>query len=123
MILDATSGYDFNEEEVKFVTLLARKADGNKLVDILDIDELERKMEKEGIPANKLKELCKKMEDNCILKYNAMGGHTWITLNSTQVVSFQAHLKNISCPKCHKRPLRKKIVTYCPDCGYESDKD
>jgi len=54
MILDATSGYDFNEEEVKFVTLLARKADGNKLVDILDIEELERKMEKEGIPANKL---------------------------------------------------------------------
>jgi hypothetical protein len=78
-------------------------------------------MEKEGIQADKLKELCKKMQDNQILEYHDMGGHTWITLNSMQVTAFQAHLKQISCPKCHKRPLRKKTITYCPDCGYESD--
>lgn len=121
MILDATSGYDFSEEEVKFVNLLARKADENKLVDILDLNELQREMVEGGIPANKLKELCKRMEDNCILKYNAMGGHTWITLNSSQVIVFKAQLKKISCPKCNKRPLKKKTITYCPDCGYESN--
>lgn len=121
MILNATSGYDFSEEEVKFVNLLARKADENKLVDILDLNELQREMVEGGIPANKLKELCKRMEDNYILKYNAMGGHTWITLNSSQVIGFKAQLKKISCPECHKRPLKKKTITYCPDCGYESN--
>lgn len=123
MILDATSGYDFNEEEVKFVNLLARKSDGNNLVDIFDLDELKKEMEKEGIPADKFKELCKKMQDNGILEYRALGGQTWITLNSDQVVRFRAQLKQISCPKCHKRPLRKKTITYCPDCGYQSDED
>jgi len=123
MILDATSGYDFNEEEVKFVNLLARKSDGNKLVDIWDLDELKKEMEKEGISADKFKELCKKMQDNGILEYRALGGQTWITLNSDQVVRFLAQLKQISCPKCHKRPLRKKTITYCPDCGYQSDED
>jgi len=123
MILDAASGYDFTEEEVKFVNLLAHKSDGNKLVDILDLDELKREMEKEGIPADKLKELCRKMQDNGILEYRDMGGQTWIILNSDQVVRFQAKLKKISCPKCHKRPLKKKTITYCPDCGYKSDED
>ena len=111
----------FSEEEVKFVNLLACKADGNKLIDILDLDEFQREMEKAGIPANNLKELCKRMEDNFILKYNVMGGHIWITLNSSQLISFQTRLKNISCPKCQKRPLRKKTITYCPDCGYQRD--
>ena len=121
MILDAMSGYDFSEQEVKFVNLLANKADENKSIDILDLNELKREMEKEGIHADKLKELCKKMEDNCILKYNVMGGHTWITLNSSQIIGFKAQLKKISCPKCHKRPLKKKTINYCPDCGYESN--
>ena len=120
MILNAISGYDFNEEEVKFVNLLARKSDGNKLVDILP-DELKKEMEKEGIHADKFKGLCKKMQDNGILEYHGAMGENWITLNSSQVIGFQAHLKNISCPKCHKRPLKKKTITYCPDCGYQRD--
>lgn len=44
MILDVTSGYGFNEEEVKFVNLLARKSEGNTLVDIPDLDELKSEM-------------------------------------------------------------------------------
>ena len=123
MILDASSGYDFTEEEYKFVDLLAGKSDTNKLVDILDLDQLKKEMEKEGIPADKLEELSKKMQDNGILEYHAVGGETWITLNSDQVVRFQTHLKKISCPKCHKRPLRKKTITYCPDCDYQRDED
>ncbi len=123
MILEASSGYDFNEEEVKFVDLLSRKADGNKLVDILDLDELKKEMDTEGIRTDKFDELCSKMQNNGILEYHAGMGQTWITLNSNQVVRFQAHLKNISCPKCHKRPLRRKTITYCPDCGYQRDED
>jgi len=122
MILDATSGYDFNEEETQFVNLLARKSDGNKLVDILP-DELKKEMEKEGIHADKFKELCRKMQDNGILEYHDVMGENWITLNSSQVIEFQAHLKNISFPKCHKRPLKKKTITYCPDCDYQRDED
>ena len=123
MILDAVSGYDFSEEEVKFVNLLSRKADRNILVNIYDLNELKMEMEKEGIHTDRFNELCKKMEENCILKYNTMGGHNWITLNSSQVIGFKAQLKKISCPKCHKRPLKKKTITYCPDCDYETDED
>ena len=121
MILDAASGYDFNEEDVKFVNLLASKAEGNTLVDILDLDQLKKEMDGEGIDPDKFEELCGKMQNNGILKYHAGMGQTWITLNSDQVVRFKALLKNISCPKCHKRPLRKKTITYCPDCDYRSD--
>lgn len=123
MILDATSGYDFNEEEVKFVSVLARKADRNILVDILDMDILKMEMEEEGINSNNITSLCQKMQNNRVLEYHNMGGHTWITINSSQVVALQAHLKNISCPKCHKRPLRKKTVTYCPDCDYQIEEE
>jgi hypothetical protein len=123
MILDAMSGYDFSEEDIKFVNLLARKADRNILVTIENLNELKEEMEKEGISTNNFKELCRKMQDNSIIKYHEEGGHIWITLNSTQVVGFQSHLKNISCPKCHKLPLRKKTITYCPGCNYESDKN
>ena len=123
MMLDMISGYDFSEEEVKFVDLLAFKADGNKLVPISDLDELKRQLEKEGISADKLERLCKKMQDNCILECHDGMGESMITLNSDQVVIFQTHLKNISCPKCRKRPLQKKTITYCPcpDCDYETD--
>jgi len=123
MMFDAISGYDFSEEEVKFVDLLARKAQSNILVDIPDLNELKREMEKEDIHPDMLKELCKKMQDNDILKYHSGMGESMITLNSGQVVRFQAHLKNISCPKCRKRPLKKKTITYCPcpDCDYETD--
>jgi hypothetical protein len=121
MILDALSGYDFNEEEVKFVDLLARKANSNILIDITELDELKKEMEKEGISPDNLKNLCLKMQNNQILEYHNMVGHTWITLNSLQVTAFQSHLKKISCPKCHKRPLKQKRIIYCPDCGYESE--
>ncbi len=121
MILDAISGYDFSEEDVKFLNLLARKADKNISVDISDLDELKKEMEKEGIRTDKFKELCKKMQNNLIIEYHEEGGQIWITLNSDQVVRFQSHLKNISCPKCHKLPLRKKTITYCPNCDYESN--
>ena len=123
MILDAMSGYDFSEEDVKFVDLLACEAEGNKLVDITDLDGLKKKMERQEIPADKLEELCRKMQNNGILKYHAGMGESWITLNSDQVIVFQAHLQKISCPKCHKRPLRNKTIIYCPDCDYESDAD
>lgn len=123
MILNAASGFDFDEEDVKFVDLLACKAEGNKLVDIKDIDGLKKEMEQQEIPVDKLEELCRKMQNNGILEYHAGMGESWITLNSDQVVRFQAQLKNISCPKCHKRPLRKKTITYCPDCDYRSDED
>lgn len=120
-MIDATTGYDFGEEEVKFVDILVRRANGNKLVDILDIDELRKEMQKEGISPDTLRELCEKMEDNGILQYKSGFSEMWITLNSDQVVRFQAHLKRISCPKCHKRPLRRKVVIYCPDCDYKAD--
>ncbi len=120
-MIDITAGYDFSEDEVKFVNVLVHRADGNRLVDILDIDRLKEEMEKEGISAGKLEELSEKMQDNGILQYNSGLGERWITLNSDQVTIFQAHLNRISCPKCHKRPLRKKTVTYCPDCDYEAD--
>ena len=121
MIMDSLSGYDFSEEDVKFLNLLACKAEGNFLVDIRDIDGLKKEMEKQQIPVDKFEELCRKMQNNDILTRHFGMGENWITLNSDQVVRFQAHLKQISCPKCQKRPLRKKTITYCPDCGYHHD--
>jgi hypothetical protein len=123
MILHALSGYDFSKEEIKFVDLLSCKARNNILVDITDLNELKKEMKKKGISPDILVDLCKKMQNNQILEYHNMGGHTWITLNSLQVIAFQTRLKQISCPKCHKRPLRTKTITYCPDCGYESDQE
>ena len=118
-MIEATSGYDFNEEDVKFVDLLACEAEGNKVVDIEDVDGLKKKMEQQKIPVDKFEELCRKMQDNGILRCRDEGGQKWISLNSDRVVRFQTLLKNSSCPKCHKRPLMKKTITYCPDCGYE----
>jgi len=91
------------------------------LVDILDLDQLKKEMDREGIDPDKFEELCRKMQNNGILEYHDEMGQTWITLNSDQLVRFQAHLKNISCPKCHKRPLKSKTITYCPDCDYQRD--
>lgn len=96
MIMNAGNKPNFNEEEVTFFNLLARKAKENLIVTIEDIDELKKEMGQEDIPANKLYELCKKMEHYRFLEYRSVGGQSWIELYSTEV--------KVSTPTWSKSP-------------------
>lgn len=119
---DASVKLDFDKDELRFFNLLAQKADRNIIVLIEDIEGLKKEMTAQDIPVSRYDELCAKMEHYQILKRTYMGGPTVINLNSVQVTTVQAVLKEDTCPDCNKRTLKEKIVIYCPECGYHHDK-
>lgn len=119
MIFDASEKFDFEEDDIKFLKILAGLLKNNIIIDISE-EELKAKTEQHNIPLEKFDSILKKMEEHCIVKFQIRSGN--VSIQPDQVKVAQHRLKEITCPECQKRTLQEKVVVHCPACGFQKDK-
>ena len=122
MIMNAGEIFDdFDEDASKFLNMLEQHLPGKNIYVDLYIDELKKEMEQEDIPIQKLDALLEIMKNHLIVEHHTEGGLPWIIIHPLRTREVQHALKSKTCPKCSKRILTTKIVSYCPspDCDYE----
>lgn len=122
MIMNAGEKFDDFDEKYahKFLNMLEQQTEKNIDKD-LDIDTLKKKMEQDDIPIEKFDVLIGIMKNNQIVEYHLQGGQSWITIHPLRAREVQHVLRSKTCPECHKRILKTKTITYCPECYYPHD--
>ncbi len=120
MMMNATTDYSCDEDELKCFELIAGHAKDNKEVSVV-ADKFGQEMEQEGIKPGQFDKVLSKMEDWSVAKREKLGGQEYIYINSGEVPVVKAMMEAIKCPSCKKPGIYIIKKRKCRVCKKEHD--